>query len=205
MFDSNLAATTNEGSFDSLWHVVYTRHQHEKVVDQILTHKGFDTFLPLYRVVSRWKDRSKLLHLPLFPCYVFFKGGAGRWVEVMKTPGVHMIVSNGGGQPAVVPEEEIEAVRRLIESGEGVEPHPFLKTGDRIRVRSGPLAGVEGFLTRKKNMSRLVVSVDILGKAVSAEIDASVAERLTSRTWRSGGERNSSSGSADARPMSAQR
>jgi transcription antitermination factor NusG len=119
---------------------------------------------------------------------VFFRERDRRWLDVLKTPGVHMIVSNGEG-PAVVPEEQIEAVRRLTEAGQGVEPHPFLKTGDKIRIKFGPLAGVEGFLARKKNLSRLVVSVDILGKSVSTEIDAVSVERLAGGDRRVLGER----------------
>jgi transcription antitermination factor NusG len=181
--------TANQSaSCPALWHVLYTRHQHEKTVDRILCGKGFETFLPLYSALSRWQDRTKLLHVPLFPCYVFFKDRDGRWLDVLKTPGVHMIVSNGEG-PAIVPEEQIEAVRRLTEAGQGVEPHPFLKTGDKVRIKCGALAGVEGFLTRKKNLSRLVVSVDILGKSVSTEIDASTVERVAGGNRRGLGDR----------------
>src|ERR1017187_3685209 len=88
------------------WYVLYTRHQHEKTVAQILASKGFDTFLPLYESVHRWKDRSKCPSLPLFPCYVFLKGGIERRLDIMTTPGVHALVSNAG-QPAVIPSAEI--------------------------------------------------------------------------------------------------
>src|SRR5256885_6638245 len=68
------------------WYAIYTRHQHEKTVARILTSKGFETLLPLYSVAHRWKDRTKLLSLPLFPCYVFLKGGAERRLDIMTTP-----------------------------------------------------------------------------------------------------------------------
>jgi Transcription termination factor nusG len=86
----------------SSWHVLYTRHQHEKAVDQILTSKGFQTFLPLYAAAHRWKDRTKVLSLPLFPCYVFLNGGLERRLDIMTTPGIHALVSTSG-EPATVP------------------------------------------------------------------------------------------------------
>ncbi len=165
------------------WHVLYTRHQHERTVNQILTNKGLESFLPLCPSLSQWKDRTKRVYRPLFPCYVFVRVARTDWLDVLKTPGVQMMVPCGD-EPALVPEEEINAVRRLIEVSEIVEPHPFLNTGDRVRVKSGPLSGVEGFLIRKKSLYRLVVCIEILGKAASAEIDAALVERAADRNRR---------------------
>ena len=165
---------------DHAWHVLYTRHQHEKAVAHILSNKEFEVFLPLYSTVHRWKDRDKQLWLPLFPCYVFLKGGLRRQLDILTTPGVHSVVSSAG-RFADIPEEEINAVRQMVESGTRLEPHPFMKFGDRVRVKSGPLTGVEGILIRKKNQFRLVVSVEILGKSAATEIDASTVERVNSR------------------------
>jgi transcription antitermination factor NusG len=162
------------------WYALYTRHQHEKTVAHILTNKGFETLLPLYTVAHRWKDRTKLLSLPLFPCYVFLKGGLERRLDIMTTPGIHALVSNAG-QPAAIPPVEIDAIRRAVESGSRVEPHPLLKCGDWVRVKCGPLAGIEGILVRKKNLYRLVLSVEMLGKAVAVEVDAFLIERLNGK------------------------
>jgi transcription antitermination factor NusG len=159
------------------WYVLYTRHQHEKSVTTILKSKGFETFLPLYESVRRWKDRSKSLLLPLFPCYVFLGDAIERRLDIVTTPGVHALVSNAG-QPALIPCAEIEAIRRLTRSGAGVEPHPFLKCGDRMRIKSGPLTGIEGILVKKKNIYRLVLSVEMLGKAAAVEIDCCLVERV---------------------------
>jgi transcription antitermination factor NusG len=159
------------------WYVLYTRHQHEKTVAQILTSKGFEILLPLYSTARQWKDRTKLLSLPLFPCYVFLRGGLKRRLEIMTTPGIHALVSTAG-QPAAIPPAEIEAIRRVVEGGVRVEPHPFLKCGDRIRVKCGLLKGIEGILVRKKNLCRLVLSVEMLGKAAAVEVDAFLVERL---------------------------
>jgi transcription antitermination factor NusG len=161
------------------WHVLYTRHQHEKAVAETLTSKGFDVMLPLYSSARRWKDRTKLLTVPLFPCYVFLKGGLERRSDVMKTPGVHALVSSAA-VPATVPSAEIEAIQRIIENGSKVEPHPFLQCGDRVRVKDGPLAGLEGILVRKKTVYRLILSVAMLGKSAAVEVEWFLVERLVS-------------------------
>jgi transcription antitermination factor NusG len=160
------------------WYVVYTRHQHERTVAEILTYKGFETLLPLYKVMHRWKDRAKLISLPLFPCYVFLTGGLERRLDIMATPGIHALVSNAG-QPAVIPSSEIDSIRRAVESGSRVEPHPMLKCGDWVRVRLGPLEGVEGILLRKRNVYRLILSVEMLGKAAAVEVDGLLVEKVS--------------------------
>jgi transcription antitermination factor NusG len=168
------------GKDDLQWWALYTRHQHEKVVADMLAVKGFEVFLPLYDSIRRWKDRQKLLSLPLFPCYVFVRGGFNRRLQVMTTPGIHMILSRGD-HTAVIPENEIQAIRRTVEGLYRMEPHPFLRCGDRVRVTRGSLQGVEGFLIRKKNQCRLVLSVDMLAKSVAVEIDAIDVEPVTKR------------------------
>ena len=162
---------------DLSWHVLYTRHQHEKAIAHILSNKEFEVFLPLYSASHRWKDRNKQLSLPLFPCYVFLRGGLERQLDIITMPGIHMLVTSAG-HAAVVPEEEICAVRQLVEKCQMVEPHPFLSSGDWVRVKSGPLMGAEGILVRKKNLFRLIVSVEILGRSAAAEVDASMVERI---------------------------
>jgi len=161
----------------SWWHALYTRHQHENVVAQALSGKGFEVFLPQYRTVHRWRDRQKELLLPLFPNYVFIHGGLDRMLNIVTTPGVHSLIS-WGGRPADIPSEEIEAVRRLVESPLQVEPHPFLKCGDLVRIKSGPLEGIEGILVRKTGGVRLVLSVEMLSKSAAVEVDVSMVERV---------------------------
>lgn len=171
----------NPPKSERCWYALYTRHQHEKAVAHILGNKGFETLLPLYPSSRRWKDRTKLLFLPLFPCYVFLNGGLERRLDIMTTPGVHALVSSAG-QPAAIPQAEVEAIRRAVESGTRLEPHPLLKRGDWVRVKHGPLEGIEGILVRKKNLYRLVLSVEMLGKAAAVEIDAFLVERLSRKS-----------------------
>jgi len=167
-------ATQHSGSS---WYAAYTRHQHEKIVNRILTNKGFSTFLPLYATSHNWKDRTKALSLPLFPCYVFLKGGIERRLEIIATPGVYWIVSSAG-RPAEIADAEIEAIRRVIECGTRVEAHRFLECGNRVRVKCGPLAGIEGILVRKKSVSRLVLSVEMLKTAAAIEVSAFQVEAV---------------------------
>jgi transcription antitermination factor NusG len=162
------------------WWVVYTRHQHEKVVAGALAAKGHEVFLPLYASVRKWKDRRKSITLPLFPCYVFVRGGQDRRLSIVTTPSVHMMLTKGDA-PAVVPEDEIAAIRRTLEGRMNIEPHPFLKCGQRVRVKCGALEGVEGILVRVRNLFRLVLSVEILNKSVAVEIDASSVEAVDDR------------------------
>jgi transcription antitermination factor NusG len=166
----------------SPWWVLYTRHQHEKTVAEMLSAKDFEVFLPLYESVRRWKDRKKLLTLPLFPCYVFVRGGLDRRLQVVTTPGIHTILFHGESV-AIVPEAEIQAIRKAVEGPFRVEPHPFLKCGEWVRVTRGSLEGVEGILIRKKNLYRLVLSVDMMAQSVAVEIDATDVEPVAARDF----------------------
>lgn len=165
----------------SPWSAVYTRHQHEKTVAEMLTMKGFEVFLPLYESVRRWKQRRKLLQMPLFPCYVFVRGAIARRLPVLTTPGVHMILCEGE-KVATIPEEEIKAIRRTVDGNVRMEPHPFLKCGEQVRVIRGSLSGIEGILVRKKNAFRLVLSVSMLAQSVAVEVYAEDVEPVGKRT-----------------------
>ena len=162
------------------WYALYTRHQHEKRVHQILTGKGLEAFLPLYTTAHQWKDRVKRVSLPLFPCYVFLRGPFLQWLPVLTTPGIHSVVGFGG-QPASISPSEIEAIRRVVESPIQAEPHPFLRCGDRVRVTAGPLRGLEGILVRKKNWCKLLLSVEMLQRSVAVEVDVAMVQRVGGR------------------------
>ena len=163
------------------WNAVYTRHQHEKSVAESLLGSGFEVFLPTYNVIRRWTDRKKQLSLPLFPCYVFVRSNFERRLRILSTPGAHFLVMFAG-RPAPIPDLELEAIRKAVESRLGVEPHPFLRCGDWVRVTSGPLADVEGILVRKKGSYRMILSAELLGKSISVEIDAFSVKPLPRRS-----------------------
>ncbi len=163
---------------DRPWWAVYTRHQHEKAVAEMLSAKGIDVFVPLYESSRRWKDRRKVLSVPLFPCYLFVRGGIDRRLPIVTTPGVHMLLHRGQ-HVAIVPDYEIEAIQRATEGPLRVEPHPFLKCGMRVRIKRGTLEGVEGILVREKTLCRLILSVEMLAQSVAVEIDATSVEPVT--------------------------
>ena len=162
------------------WWVVYTRHQHEKSVAEMLAAKGVEVFLPIYETVHRWKDRKKTLALPLFPCYLFVRETNDGRLLALTTPGVHMLLTRGNGL-AVVPHEEVKAIQRALMDPSHVEPYPFLKYGERMRVVRGPLEGIEGILIRKKNLYRLILSVQMLAQSAAVEVDASDVEPVSPR------------------------
>lgn len=160
------------------WNAVYTRHQHEKSVAESLIATGLEVFLPTYTSVRKWSDRKKYLSLPLFPCYVFVQARFERRLQLLRTPGIQFLVTFAG-EPAIVPGREIEAIRKALASGFRVEPHPFLRSGDWVRVKSGSLADVEGIFVRRKGSDRLVLSCELLGKSISVELDAFNVARIS--------------------------
>ena len=159
------------------WYAAYTRHQHEKSAAGILLEKGFEVLLPLYRSVRRWKDRNQPLLLPLFPSYLFVRADLQGRTEIVKTPGVCWLVANGG-VPAQLPDHEMESLRKLVASSGPCQPHPFLNTGERVRVVKGVLCGLEGILTRVKNQGRVILSVELLRQSAAVEVDLDVLERV---------------------------
>lgn len=161
----------------SNWYALFTRHQHEKSVAFALSNKNHEIYLPLYRSVHRWQDRAKALWLPLFPCYVFIREGMDRQLQILTTPGLIHIVK-WGGRPAIVPKAQLDAVRQIVERCPNVEAHPYLQSGDHVRVKFGPLTGLEGILTRKKGVARLVVSMEMLGRSAAVEIEEMNVERI---------------------------
>ncbi len=159
------------------WYALLTRHQHEKSVALALSNKSHEVYLPLFRSVRRWQDRAKQVWLPLFPCYVFIREGMDRQIQIVTTPGIIHIVG-WAGRPAIVPQTQLDAVRQIIESCLNVETHPYLQCGDRVRVKTGPLMGLEGILARKKGVTRLVISMEMLGRSAAVEIDGLNVERI---------------------------
>jgi transcription antitermination factor NusG len=154
----------------ALWYALHVRTRFEKVVARNLRGKGYEEFLPIYRRTSRWSDRTKQIELPLFPGYVFCRFNTQDRLPILTVPGVNAIVAVG---KAFVPvdESELDAVRAVLKSQAYCEPWPYLAVGQRVRVEYGPLAGTEGLVMMLKNSYRLVISVNLLQRSVSVEID----------------------------------
>jgi transcription antitermination factor NusG len=150
---------------------VYTTPRHEKHVSELLTDRGIETFLPLYRTARQWQKRCPvILELPLFPAYVFVRITHGERCAVLGLPGVLSIVGSAR-EPWPLPEFEIEALRSGMHLRK-VEPHPYLVVGERARIKAGPMAGMEGVLVRKKNSFRMVLTLDMIMQSVAVEVDA---------------------------------
>jgi transcription termination/antitermination protein NusG len=154
------------------WFAVWTRSRHEQVVREQLQTKQIDAFLPTITKWSRWKDRKKKIDWPLFPGYCFARFDPNDTLAVLKCSGVVSIVSFEG-KPAPIPDYELDSIRLLVASDLQFDPCPLIKEGMMVSVVHGPLRGVVGRLMRKDSArARLVLAVDLIGQAVSVEVDA---------------------------------
>ena len=153
------------------WYAIWTRSRHEQVVRDQIAKKGYEAFLPTIAKLSRWKDRKKKIDLPLFPGYCFARFEPDKRLPILTCTGVVSIVSFDG-EIAPIPEQEIDGIRRLVESDLQYDPCPLIREGMMAEVVSGPLKGVIGRLVRKGAHARLVLAVDLIGQAVSVEVDA---------------------------------
>jgi transcription antitermination factor NusG len=153
------------------WFAIWTRSRHEKLVRDQLQQKHVEVFLPTITKWSRWKDRKKQIEWPLFPGYCFARFDALDRLPILKCDGVVTIVG-AEGLPSPIPPVEIDSIRQLIESELAFDPCPLIKEGMMVEVKAGPLKGVVGRLVRKGSHARLVLSVDLIGQAVSVEVDA---------------------------------
>jgi len=163
--------TTGDGGPPADWYAIWTRSRHEQLVRQQLERKGVEAFLPTITRWSRWKDRKKKIDWPLFPGYCFARFPPQSPLSILKCVGVVNIVSFEG-VPAAIPDREIEGIRRLVTSELQYDPCPLVREGMMVEVSHGVLKGVVGRLVRKGAHARLILSVDLIGQAVSVEVDA---------------------------------
>jgi transcription antitermination factor NusG len=152
-----------------LWYALMMRSRFEMKSQGILTDKGIETFLPLIEEVHIWSDRKKLVKEPLFRGYLFVKTDLKRKVEILETSGVVKFVEFSG-KPVFIPEYQIEWVRRATAEPRKVQRENYLEAGDRVRVTSGPLTGLEGFVVQARGHARLVISVSTIAQSFSIEI-----------------------------------
>jgi transcription antitermination factor NusG len=162
------------------WYALAVKHQHENVVTSGLRDGGFEALLPVYKSVRKWSDRTKQIEAPVFPGYVFAHFPYDDRVRVLRIPAVRSIVSFNG-KPAVLAPGELADIRAAVESKLPLRPWPFLKQGDRVLIERGPLKGLEATLIQEKDCLRLVISVEILQRAVAVEISPEMIVPLRSR------------------------
>jgi transcriptional antiterminator NusG len=156
------------------WYALYTRSRFEKKMLTALTDRNVEVFLPMREVLSRWKDRKKKIWLPLFPGYLFVNhvNTPENRFRILNLPGaVRFVGFEGRADP--VPDDQVLAIRRFLESSLSIDPYPYIQVGTRVEVTTGPLKGVRGMLMEKRGKFRFVLQVDLIRQAVSVEIDAS--------------------------------
>ena len=155
------------------WFAVQVVVREEKKVAILLQQKGYEAFLPTFKTPRKWADRTKSIEVPMFPGYVFCRYQNLVSGLVLSTPKVMRIVSFGGS-PASIPQEEIEQIQRIVASGTPAMPHPYLRTGERVIINAGPLAGICGVVTYMKAHCRVVLSVEMIMKAIAVEVETSI-------------------------------
>jgi transcription antitermination factor NusG len=163
------------------WYALHVKPRFEKYVTTQLEGKGYETFLPTFVSTRKWSDRVKSLSFPLFPGYVFCRFDLQSRLPIVITPGV-MAVLGAGKNPAPIDENELSTVRHITDLKTSVQPHPYLAAGETVRVEDGPLAGLTGIILRTKGSDLLVVSVSLLMRSVSVEIDRRYVKPVRGRT-----------------------
>lgn len=162
---------------EARWYAAYTSANHEKRVAEQLSVREVEHFLPLYDSVRRWKDRRMKLQLPLFPGYVFVRLALRDRLQVLQAPGVVRLVGFNG-LPCALPAEEMETMQARLARKALLEPHPYMQRGRRVRVKSGSLEGLEGFVIRRKSGLRFIISLNLIHLSASAEVDAADLEPI---------------------------
>lgn len=162
------------------WYAAHTCANHEKRVAEQLAGRGVEYFLPLYEAVRRWTDRKVRLQLPLFPGYVFVRLPLAQRLSVLQAPGVARLVGFGD-TPAPLADAEIEALRKGWQGQIKMQPHPYIREGQKLRILRGPLAGMDGTLLRRKGSLRLVLSIELIMRSVIVDVDAKDICPLDSR------------------------
>ena len=160
----------NETTEKYRWYALHTRHRHEKKVNQRLLEKGVESYLPLNTHYRKWSDRYKEVKEPLFSCYVFVRIDLRHQLSALQTDGAVGLVSFSG-IPAPIPDEQIEALQRIVEGNRHVDYAEYMPPGSRVKVTQGPFQDIEGIMVRTKSENRLIISIDGIRQAISVEID----------------------------------
>jgi transcription antitermination factor NusG len=165
---------------NTYWFAVHVKSRHEQKVSERLQEVGVEVFSPVVERLSRWKDRKKLIQFPLFPCYMFvhITGTHDDKLTVLKVKGVIRFLGSSSSEPESIPEEQIVSLRTAVESKVSIDPYPYLQEGQRVRVKSGPLSGVEGVLIERAGQHKLILSVDILCQSTAVTIHAAEVEKI---------------------------
>lgn len=161
------------------WFAAYTSSRHEKKVAEQLRLRAIEHYLPLYCAERRWNKRRVTVEEPLFPGYVFVRLPLTARLRVLEIHGVSTLVSRSG-VPLALPEDEVERVRRCLSLSKHAQPHPYVGPGTRVHIVGGPLAGLEGVVTRQDGRTRFVLSVDLIMRSIAVNVDARYLQAASS-------------------------
>ena len=172
--------TAMKNAKENHWFAVHVKARHEFKVSERLKESDVEVFLPAVERSRTWKDRKKLIHFPLFPCYLFVNITTSHEdkLTVLMTKGVVRFLGSIPGEPETIPEEQILSLKKVLERKVELDPYPYLQEGHRVRIKKGPLAGVEGILVEKAGKHKLILSVDILCQSTSVTIEAADVEKI---------------------------
>ena len=160
------------------WYGLRVRSRSEPMATAALEGQGYAPFLPSYKVSRKWTDRTRQVDTPLFPGYMFCRFDPQRILPILMTPGVLGVVGFGK-VPAPIEEREIDAIRAVVAAGLPAQPWPFTHEGDRVEITGGPLCGMEGIVAKFRNNQRLILSVTMLQRSVSVEVDPNWIRRIS--------------------------
>jgi transcriptional antiterminator RfaH len=167
--------------FAGQWWVAHTKSRNEKALAHELIHKNISYFLPMNWKISRRSGRTMRTLLPLFSGYLFFCGQESHRLEALRTNRIANVIEVKNQQKLV---EELLQIERAIRAGAILLPHKYIEAGRRCRVIGGALAGLEGVVVKTKNTTHLVLQIDMLGQATSAEIDVDMIEVIDEESIR---------------------
>lgn len=170
-FETAGISLQSSAGFEAAWYAAYTCANHERQVAKQFGNRGLEYFLPQYEAVHKWQDRRVRLQLPLFPGYVFVRMALRDRLRALQVTSVVRLVGFGD-EPAALDSQEIETLRNGLQHCRHAQPHPYLAIGKRVRIGYGPLTGLDGILLRRKGKWRLVVSIELIGRAIIVDVDS---------------------------------
>ena len=159
------------------WYALYTRPRHEKKAAELISEKDFEVYHPTIKKVRQWKDRKKKVEMPLFNSYIFANFEYNQRFEILKTHGIVKII-NFSGEPAIVPDWQIDSLKRMLEFPETVRLEKYISPGEIVEIMAGPMRGLKGMVNLKKDSKRLVLSIDGIFQSISVEIEEEFVERV---------------------------
>lgn len=159
------------------WYALYTKPRHEKKAADLINEKNFEVYLPMVKQVRQWKDRKKKVEMPLFNSYLFANFDYARRFEVLQTRGIVKII-NFSGEAAIVPDWQIESLRKMLEFPETLKVEKYIRLGEIVEIKAGPMRGLKGMVSVKKDSNRLILSIDGIYQSVSVEIDEEYVEKI---------------------------